>query len=378
MAYREKLQVIDLSDRLIAEELEALCDNEGGFITYPEFLHVTQHGPNGVHKKFKAHGQTHIEKRWGDSIALFAQQEGYLQVTEFGSGKGSLGIASVRSAVENGWNLQWKGIEIEPSLIAKTYDQFKRLGLSDNLLGVESSIDDVDLSQRNLLLFPYSLDSLSPHIFVRKDPTSYGCKFNSILGLVIKDGTLSEVFLDENDLATRGISFRDGIYEDSSGLSFNLSDWNAFYQGQKAFVPIEAFKLLHNVFSRLGEGSSVIFIDEYATNPMFRALGSINPAKELWPERFPYDTPEYENAQNCVLYHPFSIDTLHNFVMGSGFEEIHSDNEERVAAKLKGEEWTPNINVNYLCRATIAFSKTVHRPDSNIYLRLPMNYPGVD
>src|SRR5258708_36665998 len=92
--YRKEIKLISacmVKNKLLYQELEQACNRQGGILTYAEYLTIDQFGKHGYYATSTQHGKTDVDKRWGQTLALYCHNFGHDTLIEFGCGMGELG-----------------------------------------------------------------------------------------------------------------------------------------------------------------------------------------------------------------------------------------------------------------------------------------------
>lgn len=354
--YRKEIKLtsnIPITNKLLYQELEQECKKKGGVLTYAEYLQIDQFGKYGYYATSKKHGQTDVEHRWGKALANYCQKNEYDTLIEFGCGTGELGVATAKEyKKQTNQKLNWIGVEIDVNIHKKIYNNFASHHLQECVERIVSSIEEIPSRKHVLLVFPYSLDSIPPQIFINTNSApSYP---NALLGVTLQNGMLSEVVIPQEMLAKKGYTLDKGIFTDNH-YAYKLTDWK-LRKGQRAYLAPDAFMTLYSYVKKFGNQSTLIIIDELRKEPWFFNLDNFGTPKSLYEKNFVcYDNARYycESGKHN-LYYPLYKDTLLRFLHTIGFQSIEYEIEQKKAAQLRGEPWL-SMRKNY---ATFAFAAT--------------------
>jgi len=329
------LQKVQLPNSKLTKDLEKLCFEKGGTLTFGEFIAEEMCGKNGFYNTHHDFGKTIVNKVWPQAIFNFCQENSLNLIVEVGSGDGSLGKEVLKLSKKRKANLKWTGIEINRSLWKKI-----QKNKPQNFVLLKSAAE-LNL-QKNLTIFAYSLDSMPNEVIVN----------NAMLGVKIANGILEEVLLSENDLKRRGILFKDGIFR-TKNYTFDFSAW-ILHKNQRAYIPINGFLVILDYVKKMKASSKILIIDEMKPSSHSASTYHLATPRILNSVTRDYETLEaaYKNTGDNLWYFPMYLKPLAGFLKELGFTKIKHDGEMRTAAKLKGEE-LENIGPD-LCKAVSA------------------------
>ena len=351
-----RLQKVKLPNTKLTKDLEKLCLKKGGVLTFGEFISEEMFGKNGYYKAHRDFGKTQVDKVWPETIINLCQKNSITSVVEVGSGDGSLGKETLKIARKSDFALNWTGIEINESLWNRLQknkpDNFFLLKSAQNLK-----------PQRNLTIFPYSLDSMPSEVIVNN--TSEKGVANTMLGIKIDNEILEEVFLSESDLKQRGILFENGVFK-TKGYSFDFSPW-VLHPNQRAYLPIEGFLAIIDYVQKMKKSSTLLIIDEMKLPPSSLQTYHLGTPRILNSPIRDYNTltEAYKNTGDNLWYFPMYFNPLLEFLKELGFSDVKFDIEERMAANIQRKQWNkPGL---HFCFSIIArLSKVSLRESFNI------------
>lgn len=341
--YKKEIKLasnIKIKNKLLAQELEEECKKRYGILTYPEFLAIEQFGKNGFYTTSKSHGKTDVDKRWSKALVNYCKQFGYDTIIEFGCGTGELGIATAKVYKEKyHTNLKWIGVEIDTRIHMKIYDKFQEQSVQDAIEKIAASIDEIPKQKNALLLFPYSLDNIPPHIFLTTKQTTSSP--DALLGITVKDGLLSEVIIPQAILQKKKMKLKDGLFVQDT-YKCNLISWK-LRKGQRAFIPIDSFITIYDYVKKFDNKTTVILIDEFREEPWFFDLRNLGIPKSLYEHNLVCNDKKryYRESGKHNFYYPQYTSTLLHFLNSIGFQLIDYDVEQKMSAQLSGKRWIP-------------------------------------
>jgi len=352
--YKKQLKLstnIPIKDKLLYQEIESACQKRSGILTYEEYLTIDQFGKYGYYATNKKHGATDIDTRWGNTLAYYCRQYGHATIIEFGCGAGELGIATVKAYKKiTGENLTWIGVEIDKGLHEKIYTNFRINKISDAIGAVVATLDELPNLQNPLIVFPYSLDSIPPHVFLNTKPTnSYP---DALLGIKAEKGMLSEVIIPQEILQKKSIKLENGLFA-HNGITFKLSGWK-LYKGQRAYIATNAFDTIY-AYAKKFDDASMIIIDEFRNAPWNFSLGNLGTPKSLYEKNLAYNQRKryFRESGKHNLYYPLYKDSILKFLTLLGFRSIEVDIEQKMASELRSKPWF-SLSRNYGTYAFIA------------------------
>ena len=329
------LQRVKLPNTKLTKDLEKLCFEKGGALTFSEFISEEMFGKNGFYNTHDEFGKTLVGRLWPEAIINLCKNNSLDSVVEVGSGDGSLGKETLKIAQKKHVNLNWTGIEINESLLEKMRKtKLPNFSIFNSVLELKT--------RKSLTIFPYSLDSMSSEVIVN----------NAVLGLKIENGILEETFLSEDDLKLRGISFKNGIFK-AKDYIFDFSAW-ILHSNQRAYLPVNGFLNIINCVKKMNSSSKILIIDEFKPSPHSASTYHLGTPRILNSMLRDYETLEaaYKNTGENLWYFPMYLKPLMGFLKELGFIDITFDGEVKTAAFLKGES-TDNIGPDS-CKAVIA------------------------
>src|SRR5579864_1986248 len=97
-AFSNNIELVStkIKNKKLSYELETKCIEQGGVLTYAEYIHIEQFGENGYYAHSKHKGSTPVHTRWGKALAILCKEFNYETVIEFGCGNGNLGVEIVK------------------------------------------------------------------------------------------------------------------------------------------------------------------------------------------------------------------------------------------------------------------------------------------
>ena len=342
---------VKVSNKLLYQDLEQECMKRFGVLTYTEYFFLEQFGKHGFYAKSAAHGKTDVEKRWGKALARYCQQHEQDTIIEFGCGTGDLGAVTAKAYQKlTGKQFKWIGVEVDTRLYKTIHQTFKAYGVTDALKKVAATISEIPVMPRPLLLFPYSLDNIPPHVFVNtKTIPSFP---DALLGITAKDGMIREVVIPHNVLQKKGIELHNGLFRQHA-YTCDLTSWK-LHKGQRAYIATDAFVTLFQ-YSDKYKNADTIIIDEFKEEPLSFNYGHKGVPRSLYERNlFCHDWKRYlrEGGQHN-LYYPLYQDTVFKFLSTIGFRSITYDIEQKLASKIQGKPWV-SLRKNYTTLAVLA------------------------
>lgn len=333
------LRTTKISDRKLAEDLEATCAKQDGILTYSEYLNIVQYGNNGYSAVSHKDGRTDANKRWGKALAAYCLKNNYSSVVEFGCGSGELGLTAAGEYKKStGKILSWTGIEINRRHYEAIENNFKKSGLEDSLNLIVPSVDKINHYVKSVFVFSYSLDSIPPEIFLNTSTnTTYP---DSVIGLKIENGVLHEELIPAEIQNKKGIFFQNGLFRSQNSQTFDLRSWN-LRRGQRAYIPVNSYKVILQFIKRIANGSAIIVIDEFRNSPFRYEASPLGLPKSMYEKD--HDcidiTKYYKESGRHYLYFPNYFETFYKFLHFAGFKNIKFDIEQKSAAQLCGKKW---------------------------------------
>jgi len=369
--YKKEIKLatnIPIINKLLYQELANACEKHEGILTYAEYLMIDQFGKHGYYATGKFHGKTDVEKRWAGALAQYCKNNKYETLIEFGCGTGELGV-SVAKAYKKQANrvLKWIGVEIDTKMHTKIRENFKLHKLEDTILGITTTIDELPDMHNPLIVFPYSLDNIPPHVFFNTQENN--SHPNSLLGVQIKNGMLTEVIIPAEILKKKGIQLENGFFTQNN-YTFDLSLWK-LRKGQRAYIATDAFKTLYHYAKTFGGKSPIIIIDEFRKEPIVNAENLGTPKSLYEKNLITYDRSRYYRESGAHnLYYPLYKGSLLKFLHTIGFKSIEYEIEQKKAAQLQNKPWLP-IGKNYTTLAFFANNFTA-RDSKKLLIPFPM------
>lgn len=304
---------VKIKNSNLAKELDQNCRKNGEILTYSEYSKIAQYGNFGYYNSSPRRGKTNVHKRWGKALLSMAERENIKNVVELGCGDGSLGVS-----LEG--KIKWWGIEVQKELHETVKENFTRSGIPNNLYSVNSALPK-KIEEKSLVVFPYSLDSLPPEIFINTKPGKNPP--DSIIGIKISNGKLKETLL----------SF-------GSGLRYDLTKYK-LHTGQRLYLSLKALDIVWDLAKTAPSGSLFVFIDEFRPGVPFLNFGPLGLPKDLYAKSKDCTdiSKYYQTSGKDCLYYPMYLSTYTNFLFSLGFTNLTYDFEEKLAANIVGNSW---------------------------------------
>ncbi len=332
-------QKVQLPNTKLTKDLENLCQQRGGSLTFGEFIAQEMFGENGYYKTHSDFGKTNVSKVWPEAIIKLCQKYSLNSVVEVGTGDGALGKESLKLANKMNLVLKWAGIEINQSLWNKIgKNQPKNFFLLESVRQLKP--------QKSLTIFPFSLDSMPNEVVV--NTTSRKNLADAMLGIKIENGILAEIVLSANDLKRRGIIFQNGIFT-TGYYSFDFSSW-ALQSKQRAYLPINGFLAIIDYVKKMSNASELLIIDEVKPLPPLNGAYHLGTPRILNSILRDFETLEqaYKNTGNNLWYFPFYLNPMLGFLKEVGFTRLSFDIDSKMVKIITDKTWkaTPGI---YFC-----------------------------
>ena len=351
--YRKEINLasnITVKNKQLYEELEQAAKQQDGVLTYAEYLQIDQFGKNGYYVTSKKHGKTDIENRWGDAIVNYCKKFNLETIIEFGCGTGELGVATAKAYKKlTKKKLMWIGVEIDTKIHTKIFDNFKSQQMQDSVKQLVTTLDEVPKQQNALIIFPYSLDNMPPQVFVNTN--SVASYPDSLLGITLANGKLSEVIIPQEMMRRKGLKLENGLFTQDI-YTCKLSSWK-LRKGQRAYIPIDSYITVNNYTKKFGNETTMLIIDEFRKEPWFFNIENLGTPKSLYEHNLICNdrTRYYRESGRHNLYYPLYRDSVLHFLNAIGFQSITYDIEQKKAAELRGKPWL-SVRKKY---ATLAF-----------------------
>lgn len=359
---------IKIKNKELARELEVACEKKNGILTFPEYLMIDQFGKNGFYAKNAKHGKTDIDKRWGSTLARYCHKFGFEKVIELGCGTGDLGVAIAKAYKKHtGKSIKWIGVEIDSKIHTKILDHFTSNKVQDSVEKIVTTIDELQTKDNVLVVFPYSLDSILPQVFL--NVTSIDSYPNALLGITVKNGKISEKIIPPEIIKDKGLQLKDGFFTQNH-YTYKLSQWK-LRKGQRAYITIESFTTLYQYTKKFGNKTTFIVIDEFRKDPWFFDLRNLGTPKSLYEHNLICDdrTRYYRESGRYNFYYPLYKNSLLSFLNIIGFQKIEYDIEQKMANHLRGKPWI-SLRKSYATYAFIASNLVKKKID---FLTIPFN-----
>jgi hypothetical protein len=358
---------ISVTNKNLYQEFEYACKKQNGILTYAEYLALDQFGKHGFYATSSKHGKTDIDYRWGKALANYCCKNGYSRIIEFGCGTGELGIATSKAFKRlTGHSLKWIGIELDKSIHEKILENFKTNNMGNSVETIVASIDELPTNKNALIVFPYSLDSIPPHVFLNTElHKSYP---NALLGLTFANGMLSEALIPPETLQKKGMKLEHGIFTQNNFV-YNLSAWK-LRRGQRAYLSNNAYSTLY-CFTKKFTESSLIIIDEFREEHWNFNLKNLGTPKSLYEKNLIcHDRKRYyHESGKHNLYFPLYRVSILKFLSQIGYRAIECDIEQKKAAELNDTHWY-SLRKNYATYAFIA-KKNVEKKITTLTIPSP-------
>lgn len=363
-----QLRHIQLPDTPLTKELEDVCRKKKRPLLYSEYLSLELYGKYGFHVNSRVHGETGVYRHWPKALRALCTAKDLHHIVEFGPGDGTLACETIHDAVKNNYNLSWSGVEINDILVKKIRQQFEKTGLSKQIRQITNSLEAIKTKPQSLYLFPYSLDSIPVEVFLN---TTSSVSFpNALLGIRVENSMLHEEVLTPDVLPNYGISFTNGTFTDSSGVTFDLTSWKLFPY-QRVYLPIHSFSLLARFSKKLHPTDYVLIIDEFSESILFVDTNHLSLPHDLYTYKKKQTIDQlYKNMGKNCLYFPTYADTMYAFLHNLGFSSLHYDIEQKMAKELSQQSWH-TMNGYYRTLAFLASGHTTTKHKSHFPLLFP-------
>ena len=339
------LKQVIIKNKSLASELEEACKKRDGFLTYGEYLEISLYGKNGYQTTHYTHGITNGPKRWGKAVAKIVKERNNTKIIDFGCGDGSLAYHALK---ELNPKIPWTGVEINPKLNKETLSHLSKSGIDSSIIKIVSGIEEIEESSSPLLTFMYSLDNITPEMFINTaSKTSFP---DSLVGIVVENNILKEIILSEKELLKRGLSFNKGSLF-IKNVQFDLSKWRLI-PNQRALIPIHAFLTLRKFCERFPK-NSLLIIDEFAKPPQKEDIHHLSLPRDLQGYRGNAKGLKnlYEESGESLLYFTTYTASLASVLTSLGYK-FTTGIEEELANTLIGKKWKDSGKI-YLCHAFI-------------------------
>ena len=342
---------IKIKNKKLYEELETVCEKQHGVLTYAEYLAIDQFGKYGFYATSTKHGKTDIHFRWGKALANYCYKNGYNRIIEIGCGTGELGISISKKYKQlTASSLHWTGVELDKNIHKKILENFRTNNCETSVESIVTSIDEISIREKTLVVFPYSLDNMPPQVFLNTE--SYSSYPNAILGLTFTKGTLSETLIPQEILEKKRLKLEKGIFSQDN-FSFDLSAWK-LRRGQRSYLSTDAYELIYRCAKKFSD-SPLLIIDEMREEHWNFNLKNLGIPKSLYEKNlFSNERKRYyhESGQHNLYYPLYKISLL-KFLSQIGYRSIEYEIEQKKAAELSNTPWY-SLRKNYATFALIA------------------------
>lgn len=349
LIHRNFFAKVKIKNKKLAGELQNECDKREGILTYSEYVQIEQCGGYGYLANYEKKGLTNVGSRWGEALANFCISNNFKSIIEFGCGNGDLGIEIIKaSAKKSGDDIHWTGIEINSSLHKIIKSKFEQEKIKDKLFTIVSTIDNIKFNTKAVVIFPYSLDSIAPEIFVCSNTDiNYP---DSMVGIKIQNGILSEEIISQAILEKKKIFFEKGVFKNATGMTYDLNKFK-LRKGQRVYLPVNAFDIFMEYVQKMPKENIFFIIDEFRRDNNFGNFGITEAPKSL-----------YENGEDCVdiaryyreagkhyCYYPVYTGMFYKFLHQAGFRSIIFKTEQEAATEMTGKRWFSLKTEYYTC-----------------------------
>lgn len=259
------LQQQPIKNKALAKEMENACKKSNGVLTMEEYFQIDQFGKNGYHAIHSSNGNTNSVDEWAPALVNYIKNNKFKCVLDIGCGDGKLGITMAKLARKQKYKFTWHGVDINPNLFPVIKKGFEKEKILDYLGKITPTIGGIKLTEKTLVVFSFSLDSIAPQLVINASEKI--SPPNALIGVTVKDGLVSEKILTRKELKAKGISLKNGIFY-SKNLSLDLSLWQ-LHPWQRAGIPIGACKMVADTVSARPKESAFFVLDEFSPQTHF-------------------------------------------------------------------------------------------------------------
>lgn len=342
-----------IGNKKLAKELENACNRQGGFLTFGEYLQITQFGTHGYYATHTYHGMTDSYLRWPQTIVYLCKKYHVFNIIEFGCGDGILGIETAKIANKENLNILWHGIDLNKSDLELAKSKFKKEHVSNYLGSLSQTIDNIPWNNPCLVVCSYSLDSMPPEVFLNTTTTKN--RPNALLGITVKGDSMQEIILTNTLLERKGMKFENDTFI-VENKTFDLSSWN-LYPLQRLFIPIHAIILLQKLTKKMQNNSLLLILDEFAHQVPSWTNNHLNPPKDLdkfGPTRkSKIDKQFYSQTGNNLLYYTYFLQSYLRVLKSLGYTKIRFDSEHLGPQRIEENTFGKANDTNFLCYAIL-------------------------
>ena len=327
------LKTAVLKNKKLAAELEDACRKNSGALTFAEYLSIDQFGTHGYHTNSKYHGEQRSYEFWAEALVRHCVNNNISNIIDFGPGNGNLGIHALKYGNKIKKTFTWSGIEINKDLRKVIKEGFQKEKLIFQLKYLVSSLDKLPVNQKSATVFSYSLDNLSPEMLIN---TTRDISFpTAIMGVTISGNVLHETIFTNDQLRKKGVHLKNGIFTDNRGQSFDITAWK-LKPLQRACIPLPAATILTSLTKRLVNGSSILIIDEFSSDPYYVYNKHLNIPKDLtaYYRHFEDLNDLYRTSGDSLLYFPTYANAYLKILKSLGFSGIDIGFQDEIVNKL--------------------------------------------
>ncbi len=353
------LITVPIENTDLAKVLELECAAKGEILTFPEYASVVipiAYGFQGLSndERTSFRGKTDIHTRWSTALAQYCIDKNYQQLLEFGCGDGSLVENTLSILSSKKYKIKYTGIESILPLRQQTETRLKKAGFEADVNQI-TTLDNlkVDTTSPVLVVFPFSLDSVTPSILTTSK--IYGGMPDTEIGITVKNGYLIEQLILPNQLKFKNRGLENGIYTVGDKWELDLSSWDVSHQWDRVYFPSGMIETLATLSQLVPLNSEFIIIDEKAFNPTGRSRVILPPRtiNTFIGTSIDCDLVDlYQQSGNTVFYHPLCNELLHQNLFDIGFSKVSYNGEISAANNLTFHHSEKNINET--CLATFA------------------------
>lgn len=348
------LRTARIKRKKLAALLSQACTEKDGVLTYPEYLILEQFSRYGYHGTHLGYGGTPVAKYWPKALVALCQQQNIHSLVEFGPGEGALGAYTVKEALKQHHDLSWSGIEIDTSLQQDILGMFKSKKISQHLLTVTTTLEEMIIPEKSLFVFSYSLDSIPPLLFT--NTTNKKSYPNALIGVRVHGQELEEVILSKDMLKKKHLSLEKGIFTNEHGQKYDLRDWQ-LVPYQRTYLTLPSFFTLQQTVAKLPKGSFVLIIDEFRESLPFWNTEHMFVPRDV--EMFDRDMRNiqkfYETAGENILYYVSFVETYMSLLKQLGCTQVQFTEEQEAIASIRLKKPFSNVFSSFSkCHAILA------------------------
>lgn len=250
--YRRNLRSWHLPEEIANELTNAIAASDKPYLSWDEYQKICLFGKNGYYPNSERGWPTSVHLSWPEALVKICRKYFLSNIVEVGFGKGELIDNTQKQITHEGATITYQGVEknqVADIRFTETNRGIRQTQLAGN-------IKDLSISKPTLIVFPYSLSSMTTRCFTHIGQR--GGPINAEIGIQVIGDVAREVIVPFGDNGSDLVS--SNIQTGNASINIEAARLD---HGQRAYLPLEMATVISEIAVHVPPRSRFLIIDEF-------------------------------------------------------------------------------------------------------------------